>query len=378
MTTLLTQLRTTATVAGLAVTLGACDVLDDWDLRDLGGNTLDTSQAVRDLPDRPRPDDRGVISYPNYQVVVARRGDTVRSIADRLGISARELARYNGLDPDTELRRDEVLALPTRVSEPSPETGAIGTGPILPPDPEITATTLAPAAIATAPQTGEEPIRHQVQSGETVFSIARTYGVDIRTLAEWNGLGPDLLVREGQYLLIPQGGQPTATAVTTAPGSGSPTPTPPSASAPLPIDGASSAPAAAATVEAPTTPSLGSGTAQSGGSFVYPVQGTIIREYAPGKNEGIDIGAPAGTPVKAASAGTVAVVTQDTNGVPIVVIRHDGDLLTVYTNLDSVTVSKGDTVKKGQTIGKVRAGSPSYLHFEVRRGVNSVDPADYL
>jgi murein DD-endopeptidase MepM/ murein hydrolase activator NlpD len=112
--------------------------------------------------------------------------------------------------------------------------------------------------------------------------------------------------------------------------------------------------------------------------FAYPVQGSIIRAYAPGRNEGIDIGVPAGTPVKAAGAGTVAAVTTDTQGVAIVVIKHPDNLLTVYTNIDNLTVAKDASVRGGQTIGEVRAGSPSFLHFEVRRGLQSVDPADFL
>ena len=50
---------------------------------------------------------------------------------------------------------------------------------------------------------GVEPVRHRVERGETAFSIARLYDVPVRTLAEWNGLGSDFSVREGQFLLIP-------------------------------------------------------------------------------------------------------------------------------------------------------------------------------
>ena len=112
--------------------------------------------------------------------------------------------------------------------------------------------------------------------------------------------------------------------------------------------------------------------------MVYSVQGSIIREYSRGRNEGIDIGAPAGTDVKAAAAGTVAAITTDTAGIQIVVIRHDGNLLTVYTHLDNLTISRDDRVSQGQTIGKVQAGDPSYLHFEVRRGTESADPGEFL
>mgnify|MGYP006205959547 FL=1 len=108
-----------------------------------------------------------------------------------------------------------------------------------------------------------------------------------------------------------------------------------------------------------------------------PVQGSIIRGYDK-KSHGIDIAAPAGTPVKAAAAGTVAAITMDTEQTPIIVIRHDGGLLTVYAGVAGITVKKGDAVGKGQTIANVRSGSPSFLHFEVRRGVDSTDPMPFL
>jgi len=82
--------------------------------------------------------------------------------------------------------------------------------------------------------------------------------------------------------------------------------------------------------------------------------------------------------VKAADAGTVAAVTKDTNGTPIVVIRHADNLLTVYAGVDQLKVAKGATVSRGQAIAVVRSADPAFLHFEVRRGVDSVDPMPYL
>ncbi|MFO8128099.1 peptidoglycan DD-metalloendopeptidase family protein [Yoonia sp.] len=377
------------------IALAACADFD-LDMRDIG-NGFDTSTAVQSLSGRPRPDDRGVISYPNYQVVVARRDDTIRGIAIRLGLDADVLAEYNGIDPDVILRRDEIIALPSRVTEPSPATGAIATGPIQPLDVAAVATTAldradarntgvvaapAPTPVPTPPVVrGNEPIRHQVNRGETVFSISRLYNVPVTNIAEWNGLDAEFTIREGQYLLIPQGGTapaPTTATEVTAPGDGSATPVPPSAALPLPAD-APAAPLAAAAV--PATPDLGTSAAQpasSGARFVMPVQGSIIRAYSPGSNEGIDIGVPAGTDVKAAGSGTVAAVTTDTSGGAIVVLKHSDGLLTVYTQMDALTVEKNDSISRGQTIGKVRAADPSFLHFEVRRGLQSLNPDDFL
>ncbi|MDX8348490.1 LysM peptidoglycan-binding domain-containing M23 family metallopeptidase [Cognatiyoonia sp. IB215446] len=382
-------------MAGVALSvLAACEDFD-FDLRDRGGG-FDTTRAVQELPNRPRPDDRGVISYPNYQVVVARRDDTIRGIAIRLGLDANELAEYNGIEPDVILRRDEIIALPTRVAEPSLATGADSNGPIQTLDVAAVATSaldradaagtvttapLAPTpAAAPAPvQAAAEPIRHQVVRGETAFSISRLYNVSVSRIAEWNGLDSQFTIREGQFLLIPQDGAAPATAPTavsapvTAPGEGTETPVPPSAAEPLPV---AAAPVAAP--EAPPAPDLGTPTSASAARFVAPVQGSIIRGYAPGSNEGIDFGVPAGTSVQAAGSGTVAAVTTDTTGGSIVVIKHDDGLLTVYTQMNALTVSKNDTVSSGQKIGEVRAADTPFLHFEVRRGLQSVDPTEYL
>ncbi len=373
------------------VALTACGDFD-FDLRDLG-NGFDTTSAVQSLPGRPRPDDRGVISYPNYQVVVARQNDTIRGIAIRLGVDAQTLADYNGIDPDVILRQGEIVALPARVAEPSPATGAISTGPIQPLDVTAIATSAldradanassstTAAAPAPAPaanvQRGTEPIRHQVVRGETVFSLSRLYNVPVTAIAEWNGLDSEFTIREGQFLLIPQAGA-TPPAQVSAPGAGSATPVPPSAATPLPDPATATAPAAA--VAAPATPDLGAAPAPASSSarFTMPLQGSIIRAYSPGSNEGIDIGAQAGADVRAAGAGTVAAVTTDTSGGGIVVIKHSDGLLTVYTQLEGLTVSKDDSVSQGQVIAKVRSGNPSFLHFEVRRGLQSLDPSDYL
>jgi murein DD-endopeptidase MepM/ murein hydrolase activator NlpD len=370
--------------------LGACTTSEfDWDLRNNPSDT--TAGALAATRDRPQPDARGVLSYPGYQVVLARRGDTVTSVAQRIGIDPVALGRHNALVPTDPLREGEILALPRRVSEPPPGTAGSGIagGP-------IDVTTIAGNAIDRAQPSqpgaagqpvpfqvapaGPEPLRHQVKRGETAYSIARTYNVSARALADWNGLGPDLALREGQYLLIPTTEAPAGRSVdeaVTSPGEGSPTPLPPSAAAPLPDE--TPAPAAQEAPGTPASPNLGDDrTGASAARLAMPVGGEIIRPFAKGRNEGIDIAAAAGSPVKAAADGTVAAVTKDTNQVPIVVIRHADGLLTVYAGIDGLAVAKGNAVKRGQQIATVRAGSPSFLHFEVRKGVEAVDPMGYL
>ena len=109
-----------------------------------------------------------------------------------------------------------------------------------------------------------------------------------------------------------------------------------------------------------------------------PVKGSIVRDYEKGKNEGLDIAGAPGAPVVAAEDGTVAAITSDADQVPIVVVRHDKNLLTVYANVDDIKVEKGDTVRRGQQLASLRDGDKAYLHFEVREGFDSVDPSPYL
>ena len=71
-------------------------------------------------------------------------------------------------------------------------------------------------------------------------------------------------------------------------------------------------------------------------------------------------------------------IRDSTEGTPIIVIRHADNILTVYAGVDGAKVAKGATVKRGQTIATVRAGNPAFVHFEVRKGVESVDPMPYL
>lgn len=389
----------------------------DADLRGYGALGFDTSGAARQATqNRPAADARGVISYPNYQVAVARQGDTVASIAARLGVDPEELARYNALKPSTSLNRGEVISLPRRVAEPGSTAATTGSGSEriditslasgaidraaagqTTPPVASTATATTPSTRATTPApttpaptarpttagtqpAASEPIRHRVARGETAYSIARYYNVSAKALAEWNGLPADLSVREGQYLLIPvASAKPPATsaAAVSQPGQGSVTPTPPSAAAPLPAE---TTPAAAAPVDKSAAPDLGATrtTTASSAHFAMPVSGSILRPYVKGKNDGVDISASPGAPVKAAEAGLVAAITKDTEQVPILVLRHDDGLLTVYANLDGITVQKGQRVTRGQTIAKVRAGTPGFVHFEVRKGYDSVDPMPYL
>ena len=102
-------------------------------------------------------------------------------------------------------------------------------------------------------------------------------------------------------------------------------------------------------------------------------------------HDGVDIAAEAGTPVCAASSGTVLDVRDDDLLGTTVVISHDGGIDTVYANLQAQpTVLVGDYVTAGQMIGAVghtalaESAEPPHLHFGVIRDGEPTDPAAYL
>lgn len=98
---------------------------------------------------------------------------------------------------------------------------------------------------------------------------------------------------------------------------------------------------------------------------------------------GVDIGAEPGTPVAAAAAGVVEDVSMDRDDLlgMVIEIKHSDGKRTIYANLDEeVMVKPGDTVEKGQIIGKVgqtaqcELSDPPHLHFEVIANGGHVNP----
>ncbi|MEM9138528.1 MAG: M23 family metallopeptidase, partial [Pseudomonadota bacterium] len=117
-----------------------------------------------------------------------------------------------------------------------------------------------------------------------------------------------------------------------------------------------------------------------------PVQGPVALGYNQGagsqRNNGVDFAAPAGAPVVAAADGEVALVSQSLGGLgTIVLVRHPDEILTVYGRIDGVSVKKGDIVRAGQKIAEVSdatAPAEPRMHFEVRKGAESLDPMKFL
>lgn len=128
----------------------------------------------------------------------------------------------------------------------------------------------------------------------------------------------------------------------------------------------------------PTTPQ------PSSSGLIWPVTGTITSPFGPrwGRlHAGIDIGAPEGTPIKAAAAGSVVIAGWQGGYGNYTCIQHAGALSTCYAHQSQIATSVGATVTQGQLIGYVGntgASFGAHLHFETRVSGTPVDPFGYL
>ena len=123
------------------------------------------------------------------------------------------------------------------------------------------------------------------------------------------------------------------------------------------------------------------------GQFIWPVDGPVVSGFGMrwGRmHEGIDIAVPAGTPIRAAAAGTVVLLQSEAESGGygnFTCLDHGGGLQTCYAHQSSFAVSAGQSVSQGDVIGYVGCTGHCFgdhLHFEVRIGGAPTDPLGYL
>lgn len=126
--------------------------------------------------------------------------------------------------------------------------------------------------------------------------------------------------------------------------------------------------------------------AGSSAAFIWPVRGQVIAPY--GKtpagvfNDGINIAATQGEPVVAAADGEVVYSGNELRGYGnMVILKHQGNIMTAYAHADRILVDKGQQVRQGvaiATVGKSGGVEQAQLHFGVRVNKEPVDPIGYL
>ncbi|MDQ4075115.1 MAG: LysM peptidoglycan-binding domain-containing protein, partial [Chloroflexota bacterium] len=138
---------------------------------------------------------------PNTTTIhVVRRGETLTRIARRYGVTVDAIVQANGLPSASRIYAGQQLVIPTPGSAPAPSPATTDSAPA--PSPATADSAAAPSPATT----GTEQVTHVVRRGETLWGIARRYGVSVDAIARANGLANVRVVYARQRLVIPVGG----------------------------------------------------------------------------------------------------------------------------------------------------------------------------
>jgi lipoprotein NlpD len=215
-------------------------------------------------------------------------------------------------------------------------------------------------------------VTHTVEKGQTLYRIAKTYGVSVDQLMEANHLDDPRELKVGETLSIP--GAREAKPVTPY---DSPEPEPPSR-------GADPVGEKVAMKRPPLPQPKAVKVGRANGTLAWPLRGVLYARFGRKGTEphdGIDLSAPAATPVKTAAPGTVLFAGEQRAYGLIVIVEHANSLITLYAHNRDVRVKTGQKVRDSQvvaTVGDSGKTSGPHLHFEVRKDGVPVDPLDFL
>ncbi|VAW14095.1 hypothetical protein MNBD_ALPHA12-1862, partial [hydrothermal vent metagenome] len=215
--------------------------------------------------------------------------------------------------------------------------------------------------------------QHTIEAGESLYAIARRYGVTTDAIAKVNNISSPDQISVGQKLIIP--GRADLLAARSAQTSNKA----PAAAPVKPAVQTTAKPTSAATPVAPvrqqvaSVPANNAPLAMSGaGNYRWPVNGRVIIDFEASRRTGINIEAPGGAPVGSAENGTVIYVGNGVEGYGnLVLVRHPNGYVTAYAHLKAISVQKDQVVRRGQKLGTVgMTGSVNrpQLHFELRQG----------
>ncbi len=261
-----------------------------------------------------------------------------------------------------------------------------------------------------------KPTIHVVQKGETLYSIARQYGLNYQELGAWNNLANANSLRDGAELFLTapsaRGGPPGSTVMPInidASPDGKPVnepvkQVPPKTDPLLKTDpkanripysdialqkiqrGDQDAMANIAKPENPPTSKPDGAPGPTDGNeslqWVWPTGGKIASNFSE-SSKGLDIVGVHGQPIVASADGRVSYIGNSLRGYgKMIVIIHNKSHLSLYAHNSAILVKEGQTVTKGQKIAEMGNSDSEdgtvKLHFEIRRLGKPVDPWKYL
>ena len=210
---------------------------------------------------------------------------------------------------------------------------------------------------------------HTVEPGETLFSIAWTYGWDYQTLARANKIGKPYIIYKGQKIDVanpPPVKQQTLALSVTKP------------SKPAQRK-ETTARVNTKTSSATTKPPLNA----LKPTWYWPSDGRMIGRFSANDaaSKGIDLAGELGESVMAAATGTVVYAGKGLRGYGnLVIIKHNTNFLSAYAHASKILVREKEKIKAGQKIAEIGSTGTdkTKLHFEIRRNGRPVDPIKYL
>jgi len=198
-------------------------------------------------------------------------------------------------------------------------------------------------------------VYHVVERHQTLYRICKTYRVDLREVASANGISDRGRIRTGQRIFIPGAKKVLKVEIS--------------------IDD----------VVTEETPLEREREDSKRPGFIWPVEGRrgdLFEEAERRLHQGVDILAPAGTPVRASNSGRVVYSGNTIRGYGnLIILRHTEELVTVYAHNQVNLVEEGAWVEREQVIAKVgRTGNASgpHVHFEIRKNNKALNPLLFL
>lgn len=192
-----------------------------------------------------------------------------------------------------------------------------------------------------------------VKKGDTLWRISKNYGVTIDAILRVNHIANTKDLKVGQKLIIPTAGK--------------------------------SYPSTSLASHSSYAPISNVAGGVSSRGFVWPVKGQIVSQFGETrngvKNSGVSILPQPGQKIVAAKKGTIEAVSDDGEGMSVIVIRHEGGIRTIYECPGSPVVGEGSYVEMGQAIANINptnTGKPQELNFKIYVKDKPANPMTYL
>ena len=225
-----------------------------------------------------------------------------------------------------------------------------------------------PAPVSSRAQPPSKRIMvHQVERGETLYSIAWRYDLDFRKLARANGIRAPFVINRGQLLSLDTSKISTLSAKTVNPK--------PRAKV---TEKNKNAVQQKKTIAAKSKPKSNPVINSAKWRWQWPVKGKLVESYNLKElHKGIKIKAVSRSAVRSAGPGVVVYSGEGLRGYgKLVIIKHSEILLSAYAHNEQIMVKEGQTVKQMEIIS--RLGSDGTLYFEIRKDGYPINPVTYL